>query len=88
MKNKNKVNGTDTFVPEFHLTSRPNLLKSLNETDFVDEDATIRIKAIREARVMLDEIIKNDSTTALYRCQPQAARVSWVRRVLSWFRRG
>ncbi len=84
MDNRDKIDVTDTFVPYDHVTSRPNLLKSLNETDFVDEDATIRIKAIRGARIMLDEINKNDSTTMVHRYQPP--RVSWMQRVLSWFR--
>ena len=82
MKDNNKVNGTDTFVPEFHLTSRTNLLKSLDEL-LGREEATTAIK-VREARAVLVEV--TEGTTGRHRCQPQAASVSWVRRVLSWFR--
>ena len=54
MEDKEKVNVTDTFVPDFHLTSK--------------------------SRLLVEEI--TEGTTMLHRYQPEAARVSWVRRVL------
>jgi len=82
MKDNNKVNGTDTFVPYDHITSRTNLLKSLDEL-LGREEATTAIK-VREAKSVLVEV--TEGTTGRHRYQPKAARVSWVQRVLSWFK--
>ncbi len=82
MREKHKVNGTDTFVPEFHLTSRTHLLKSLGGS-LEPEDATSAIQ-VREARAELEEIIEGESATVEHRYQP--SRVSWTQRVLSWFK--
>ena len=63
MKNKNKVNGTDTFVPDFHLTSRTDLFESLDE--FLGrEEATTAIK-VREASAVLVEV--TEGTTGRHR---------------------
>ena len=61
----------------------------MDETDFVDKGArdhgaTCKIEVIR-TKAMLEEIV--DDTTDRHRIQVKAARVSWTRRVLSWFRR-
>ena len=43
------------------------------------DDATTIIK-VREARAVLEDI------TAQHRSQPQAPHVSWLQRLLNWFR--
>ena len=49
--------------------------------DAEDDDSTSIVK-VREAKAMLEDI------TARRRNQPDAARVSWLQRLLNWFRRG
>ena len=82
MDDKDKANGTDTFVPYDHITSRTNLLKSLGGL-LGSENATSAIK-VREARAELEDIIEGEEATAEHRYQPP--RVSWMRRLLSWFK--
>ncbi len=82
MDDKDKANGTDTFVPYDHITSRTKLLKSLRGL-LGSEDATSAIQ-VREARAELEEIIEGESATAEHRYQP--LRVSWMQRVLNWFK--
>ncbi len=60
-----------------------------NETDSVAKDAenddvTSGITTIR-ARAMIEEITEGADTTALHHYQPEVARVSSVRRLLTWF---
>lgn len=57
MDDKDKIDVSDTFVPDLHPTSKNRLL--------------------------LEEI--TEGTTALHHYQPEAAPVSWVRRLLNWF---
>jgi hypothetical protein len=61
----------------------------MNETDSADKDvedhgATSTLDVLK-ARAMLEEYIEGESATVEQRYQPP--RVSWMQRVLSWFRR-
>ena len=58
MDDKDKANGTDTFVPYDHIMSRTNLLKSLGGL-LGREEATSTIK-VREAKAELEEIIEGE----------------------------
>ena len=51
--------------------------------DEIGTDATSTIKVL-ETRAMLDEM--TEGSTVLHNYQPKAVRVSWVQRVLGWFR--
>ena len=82
MDDKDKANGTDTFVPYDHITSRTHLLKSLGGL-LGREEATSTIKVL-EARAELEEIIEGEDATVEHHYQPP--RVSWTQRVLSWFK--
>ena len=56
-------------------------------SDPADKDAgyygTTSAIQVRKARAMLEEI--TEGTRALHHYRPEAARVSWVRRLLNWF---
>ena len=52
--------------------------------DGIDTDATSAIKVL-ETRAMLDEM--TEGSTVLHHYKPKAVRISWMRRVLGWFRR-
>ena len=52
--------------------------------DEIDTDATSAMKAL-ETMAMLEEM--TEGSTVLHHYQPKAVRVSWMRRVLGWFRR-
>ena len=78
---KDKTDLTNTFVPYDNLTSRTKLLKTLGRL-LGREDTSSTIDML-EARVMLEEI--TEGTTARHRYQPNAARVSWARRLLNLF---
>jgi len=75
-----KIDLTNTSIPYDRLTRKADFFDSLAELS--SEDATSRLK-VREAMAILEEA--TEGTTVLHRYQPEAARVSWVQRVLSWF---
>jgi hypothetical protein len=52
--------------------------------DEIDTDITSAIKVL-ETRAMLEEM--TEDSTVLHHYQPKAVRVSWMQRVLGWFRR-
>ena len=52
-----------------------------NPADIDSDDATSIVK-VREAKAMLEEI------TARHRTQPPPPRLSWLQRILNWFRTG
>ncbi len=64
------------------LTSKTKLLQSLAE--LLPEGTTNRIKVL-EARATLEEMA--EGTTVLHRYEPTEPRVSWVQRLINWFRR-
>ena len=53
----------------------------LNDTRSLEE-----LAELASGPYKIEEIIEDEGTTMLHRYQPP--RVNWVRRVLSWFRRG
>ncbi len=61
----------------------------MDETDSADKDVEDRLTTsaiqVREARAALEEMTKR--LPVRHRIQVKAARVSWVRRVLNWFKR-
>jgi hypothetical protein len=52
--------------------------------DEISTDITSAIKVL-ETRAMVEEM--TEGSTVLHHYQPKAVRVSWMRRVLDWFRR-
>ncbi len=52
--------------------------------DETDTGATTAMKVL-ETRAMVEEM--TGGSTVLHHYQPKAVRVSWMRRVLDWFRR-
>ncbi len=83
MGNKDRSSETDSFVPEVSLMGESKLLVALAKQSL--DDPTSRIK-VREAMAILEEA--TEGTTLIHQYQPKAARVSWIQRVLGWFRRG
>jgi len=81
MDDKDRVNATDTFVAHDRLRNKTNLLESLARLS--PDDTTNRIK-VREAMAILEDA--TEGTTVLHRCQPKAARVSWMKRLVNWFK--
>ncbi len=61
----------------------------MDETDSADKDVEDRLATsaiqVREAKATLEEMTKR--LPVLDRDQPKEARVSWMQRVLSWFRK-
>ncbi len=61
----------------------------MNQVNFADKDfddhGTTTTLDVLEARAMLEEYIEGESATVEHRYQPP--RVSWMQRILSWFRR-
>ena len=61
----------------------------MDNTESADNDAGDRVTTsalkVREAAATLEEMTKR--VPVLDRYQPKAAPVSWMQRVLSWFRR-
>lgn len=51
--------------------------------DEIDTDATSAIKVL-ETRALVEEM--TEGSTVLHHYRPKAVRVSWMRRVLGWFR--
>jgi len=82
MGNRDRPDTPDALVPEFPLTSKSKLHDTL--TKDLREDPMSATK-VREAMTILEEM--TEGTTVLHRYQPKVARVSWMRRVLGWFRR-
>ena len=76
---KEKTDATDTFVPDGDITSEAELLETITQIQRGIEEP--------ETLAMLEEYIEGESPTVRHRYQPIAAPVSWVQRVLSWFRR-
>ncbi len=58
--------------------------RDASNSDAEDTSATSAVKVL-EARAVLEEF--GESTTALHRYEPEAPRVSWVQRLLTWVRR-
>ncbi len=54
------------------------------DKDFDDHGTTTTLDVL-EARAMLEEYIESESATVEHRYQPP--HVSWMQRILSWFRR-
>ncbi len=79
MDDKKKTDATDTFVPDGDITSMAELLETITQIQRGIEEP--------ETLTMLEEIIEGETPTALHHYQPKAAPVSWVQRVLNWFRR-
>ena len=86
MDDNDKLDITDTFVPDFHLTSQTRLLEALGETlgETLGQEVTTNTIQVRAAKATLDKI--TEGTTVQHRYQPKAARVSWTERVLGWLR--
>ena len=61
----------------------------MNKTDSADKDVedhgNTSTLDVLKARAMLEEYIEGESTTGDHRYQPP--HVSWIQRVLNWFRR-
>ena len=83
MGDKDKLDITDTFVPYDDHTSQTKLLGDLGES--LGQEVTTNTIQVRQAKATLDEMTKR--LPAVGRDQPEAARVSWTQRVLSWFKR-
>ena len=52
---------------------------------FVSENDATSIQKVLQAKAILEEA--TEGTTIVHRVQSEAPRVSWVRRLLNWFRR-
>ena len=77
MDDKEKTEATDTFVPDFYLTRKAELLETITQIQRGIEEP--------ETLAMLEEYIEGESPTVRHHYQPP--RVGWAQRVLNWFRR-
>ena len=83
MGDKNKLDITDSSVPYDDHTSQTKLLEELSEV--LGREVTTNTIQVRKSKAALEEITKR--LPVLDRSQPEAARLSWTQRVLSWFSR-
>ena len=100
MDDEEKIDLTGTFVPDGELTRKLNTLRTIAQPERAtvnpdtlratarmqhvkSDDATSRIK-VRQAMAILEEM--TEGTTVLHRYEPDVVRVSWMQRVLAWFK--
>jgi len=101
MEDEEKVDSTGTFVHDGEMTRKLNTLRTISQPERVTvdsdtlrvtsrlksgqvNDSTSRIK-VRQAMAILEEM--TEGTTVLHRYQPEVAPLSWMQRVLAWFRK-
>jgi len=102
MEDEKKFDSTGTYVHEGEMTRKLNTLRTISQPECAtvnpdtlratsrtesvqSDDATTRIK-VRQAMAILEEM--TEGTTVLHRYPPDVAPISWMQRVLAWFRKG
>jgi len=83
MDDEDTISETGTFVPYDHVTSKTRLLNSLG--GLLDENDGTTTSKVLEAQATLREMTEDSALE--HRDQPEATRLSWMQRLLGWFRR-
>jgi hypothetical protein len=83
MDDEDKISVTGTFVPYDHVTSKTRLLNTLG--GLLDDNDGTTTSSVLEAQATLREIAEDSALE--HRDQPETTRLSWMQRLLGWFRR-
>ena len=100
MDDEDEMDLTGTFVPDSELKRKLNTLRTIAQPEqetvapetlqatarmkYVETNASTSATRVLEARAMLKKITESP---AQHHYQRKAAHVSWVQRLLGWFRR-